>query len=82
MDGLELGWRQGVRRSKNAAEISHEDFLWLAMASDISNFGPEDHPTSERNFNVEAGGILVKSVANGAEEIEKLIGIIHSTAAP
>uniref|UniRef100_A0A0C9RIQ3 Phospholipase B-like n=1 Tax=Fopius arisanus TaxID=64838 RepID=A0A0C9RIQ3_9HYME len=80
--GLEQGWRQAVKRSKNSAEIPHEDFLWLAMASDIPNFGSENHPTSERNFNVEAGGILVKSVPKDDNNHEALIGIIHSTAAP
>ncbi|XP_015110213.1 putative phospholipase B-like lamina ancestor [Diachasma alloeum] len=82
LEGLEQGWRQAVKRSKNSAELAQEDFLWLAMASDISNFGSEDHPTSERNFNVEAGGILVKSVPTEDGNLRGLIGIIHSTAAP
>ncbi|XP_063974272.1 putative phospholipase B-like lamina ancestor [Diachasmimorpha longicaudata] len=80
--GLEQGWRQAAKRSKNSAVLTQEDFLWLTMASDIPNFGSEYQPTSERNLNLEAGGILVKSVLTEEDDPRSLIGIIHSTAAP
>ncbi|XP_017887359.1 putative phospholipase B-like lamina ancestor [Ceratina calcarata] len=38
LDGLEAGWKFAVRRSRVSVSLEHEDFLWLALASDLPGF--------------------------------------------
>ncbi|PNF23940.1 hypothetical protein B7P43_G10043 [Cryptotermes secundus] len=35
LDGLETGWRHGVKRSRQDIDISHLDFLWMNIVSDL-----------------------------------------------
>ncbi|XP_021942139.1 putative phospholipase B-like lamina ancestor isoform X2 [Zootermopsis nevadensis] len=37
LDGLETGWRHGVKRSRHEIDISHLDFLWMNMVSDLAD---------------------------------------------
>nr|CAD7427451.1 unnamed protein product [Timema monikensis] len=43
LDGLEIGWRQGVKRSRQDIDIPHEDFLWMNAVTDVADL--------ERKFN-------------------------------
>jgi len=36
LDGLETGWRHGVKRSRLEIDIPHHDFLWMNMVSDLA----------------------------------------------
>lgn len=78
LDGLAEGWRFAVQRSRQDAEIEPEDFLWLAMASDLlelerANNGSDHHIDSE-------GMIVLKAIVG--EHLEPLIALNHNTAAP
>nr|CAD7266765.1 unnamed protein product [Timema shepardi] len=37
LDGLEIGWRQGVKRSRQEIDIPHEDFLWMNAVTDVAD---------------------------------------------
>ena len=78
LDGLAEGWRFAVQRSRQDAEIDPEDFLWLAMASDLpdlerANNGSDHHVAS-------VGMIVLKAIAR--EQLQPLIALAHNTAAP
>ncbi|XP_046834493.1 putative phospholipase B-like lamina ancestor [Vespa crabro] len=80
LDGLEDGWRFAVRRSRQSAELQSEDFLWLAMASDLSDI---DSTIINNGSNIsigEKGMIFLKAL--NRENKEPLIAIGHNTAAP
>lgn len=80
LDGLEDGWRFAVRRSRQSAELQSEDFLWLAMATDLSDV---DSTIIDNGSNVsigEKGMIFLKAL--NRENMEPLIAIGHNTAAP
>ncbi|KAK2581862.1 hypothetical protein KPH14_002325 [Odynerus spinipes] len=78
LDGLEAGWRFAVRRSRQSAEIQSEDFLWLAMASDLpdvdSVINGSSVPIGEKSM------IFLKALPR--EDMEPLLAIGHNTAAP
>ncbi|CAK9823095.1 Putative phospholipase B-like lamina ancestor [Anthophora retusa] len=75
LDGLEAGWKFAVRRSRVSVSLESEDFLWLALASDLSGL--------QEVFNISApemsSMIYLKSLPR--ENSEPLIGIGHNTAA-
>ncbi|XP_069702863.1 putative phospholipase B-like lamina ancestor isoform X1 [Periplaneta americana] len=48
LDGLETGWRYGVKRSRQDIEISELDFLWMNMVSDLADM--------ERQFSTPING--------------------------
>ncbi|KAI4495679.1 hypothetical protein M0802_008514 [Mischocyttarus mexicanus] len=79
LDGLEVGWRFAVRRSRQSAEIQTEDFLWLAMASDLS-YNDLTLINGSNTSIGEKGMIFLKALAR--ENKEPLIAIGHNTAAP
>ena len=67
-----------MQRSRQDAEIDPEDFLWLAMASDLTelelaNNGSDHHIDSE--------GMMVLKAIN-RDHLEPLIVLAHNTAAP
>lgn len=72
------GWRFAVERSRQDVEIDNEDFVWLAMASDLpdlerANNGTDHHIISD-------GMIFLKSIPR--EDREPLLVLAHNTAAP
>ncbi|XP_043253758.1 putative phospholipase B-like lamina ancestor [Colletes gigas] len=75
LDGLEAGWKFAVRRSRAPVSMESEDFLWLALASDIPGF--------QQVFNVSdipmSSMIYFKSLPR--DNSEPLIAIGHNTAA-
>ncbi|XP_034941811.1 putative phospholipase B-like lamina ancestor isoform X2 [Chelonus insularis] len=74
LEGLEEGWRFAVRRSRKSFDIPKADFLWLAMASDLPNFGV-DHDDIK-------GKIFLKNVTNEDTDAESFFAIVHNTVAP
>ncbi|XP_015597261.1 putative phospholipase B-like lamina ancestor [Cephus cinctus] len=78
LDGMEAGWKFAVRRSRQSVEIESEDFLWLAMASDL--------PDLERALNGSdfkdnyRGMTFLKSLPR--EHLGPLIAVAQNTAAP
>ncbi|KAL6258786.1 hypothetical protein P5V15_010734 [Pogonomyrmex californicus] len=78
LDGLEAGWKFAVRRSRQTVEMSHEDFLWLAMATDLRNF--------EKLYNYESYRGYIESMISlkklPREGLDPIIAIGHTTAAP
>ena len=76
LDGLEAGWKHAVRRSRKSVSLESDDFLWLALASDM--------PAFQRVFNISdvptSSIIYVKSLPR--DNLEPLIAIGHNTAAP
>ncbi|KZC13268.1 PREDICTED: putative phospholipase B-like lamina ancestor [Dufourea novaeangliae] len=74
LDGLEAGWKFAVRRSRVSVSLESDDFLWLALASDIPGF--------QRVFNISdvplSSMIYFKSLLK--ENSEPLIAIGHNTA--
>ncbi|OXU28719.1 hypothetical protein TSAR_012956 [Trichomalopsis sarcophagae] len=78
LDGLAEGWRFAVQRSRQDVNIDPEDFLWLAMASDLpdlerANNGSDHHIASD-------GMIVLKAIER--EHFEPLMALAHNTAAP
>ncbi|XP_053986951.1 putative phospholipase B-like lamina ancestor isoform X1 [Hylaeus volcanicus] len=76
LDGLEAGWKFAVRRSRVSVSMESEDFLWLALASDVPGF--------QQVFNISdipmSSMIYFKSLPR--DDSEPLIAIGHNTAAP
>lgn len=76
LDGLEAGWKFAVRRSRVSVSLESEDFLWLALASDLPGF--------QQVFNISdppmSSTIFFKSLPR--ENSEPLIAIGHQTTAP
>lgn len=74
LDGLEAGWKFAVRRSRVSVSLESDDFLWLALASDIPGF--------QRLFNLSdvplSSMILLKSLPR--DDSEPLIAVGHNTA--
>ncbi|XP_076290087.1 phospholipase B domain containing lamina ancestor [Lasioglossum baleicum] len=74
LDGLEAGWKFAVRRSRVSVSLESDDFLWLALASDIPGF--------QRLFNLSdiplSSIILLKSLPR--DDSEPLIAVGHNTA--
>lgn len=78
LDGLEAGWRFAVRRSRQSAELQSEDFLWLAMASDLPDL---DSTINGSNLSIgEKGMIYLKALSR--KNMEPLLAIGHNTGAP
>ncbi|KAH0561778.1 hypothetical protein KQX54_019400 [Cotesia glomerata] len=75
LDGLKEGWNYELTRNQQEVEIPDEDFIWLAMVSDLSNFGLDDPQHAG------IGGILLKNLTNQSD-VEPLIALVHNTAAP
>ncbi|CAG5089411.1 Similar to lama: Putative phospholipase B-like lamina ancestor (Drosophila melanogaster) [Cotesia congregata] len=75
LDGLKEGWNYELTRNQQEVEIPDEDFIWLAMVSDLSNFGLDDPQHAG------IGGILLKNLTKQAD-VEPLIALVHNTAAP
>lgn len=75
LDGLEAGWKFAVRRSRVSASLESEDFLWLALASDLCGF--------QQIFNISdslvSSMIYFKSLPR--ENSGPLIAISHHTSA-
>lgn len=76
LEGLEAGWKFAVRRSRKSVSLESEDFLWLALASDLPGF--------QQVFNISnslmSSTIHFKSFPR--DNSESLIAIGHQTAAP
>ncbi|XP_076756178.1 phospholipase B domain containing lamina ancestor [Xylocopa sonorina] len=76
LDGLEAGWKFAVRRSRVSVSLESEDFLWLALASDIPGF--------QQLFNISeplmSSMIYLKSLPR--DKLEPLVTIGHNTVAP
>ncbi|XP_076232614.1 phospholipase B domain containing lamina ancestor [Calliopsis andreniformis] len=76
LDGLEAGWKFAVRRSRVSVSLESDDFLWLALASDIPGFQRvldiADIPINSM--------IYFKSIPRAS--MEPLVAIGHNTAAP
>nr|XP_031844295.1 putative phospholipase B-like lamina ancestor isoform X2 [Nomia melanderi] len=74
LDGLEAGWKFAVRRSRVSVSLESEDFLWLALASDVPGF--------QRAFNISdvplSSMIYLKSLPR--DNSEPLIAVGHNTA--
>jgi len=62
LEGLEFGWRKGVKRSRSGYEIPFEDFLLLNAMSDI------------RDLKIYYDNFIVKSAVEQANDSEHLIG--------
>lgn len=78
LDGLEAGWRFAVRRSRQSADLQSEDFLWLAMASDLPDV---DSVINGSHVPIgDKGMIFLKALPR--ENMEPLLAIGHNTAAP
>lgn len=80
LNGLEDGWRYTVMKSRKNVNIAHADFIWLALAGDMFNFGTND--TSTRDFTADIGGILIKYLSLDNPDVEPALAIFHHTAAP
>ncbi|XP_012275336.1 putative phospholipase B-like lamina ancestor [Orussus abietinus] len=78
LDGIEAGWRFAVRRSRRSVDIDSEDFLWLAMASDLPDFAQSYN--SSDGLSGSHGMIFLKALPR--ENLQPLIAIAHNTAAP
>lgn len=76
---MEAGWRFAVRRSRQSAELQSEDFLWLAMASDLSDV--DSTIINGSNISIGEKGMIFLKALN-RENKEPLIAIGHNTAAP
>ncbi|KAJ8681303.1 hypothetical protein QAD02_017090 [Eretmocerus hayati] len=79
LDGLAEGWRFAVDRSRQDAFIEPEDFLWLAMASDVPDleraiYGSDHHIATD-------GMIVLKSIFR-PDMSAPLLALAHNTAAP
>lgn len=70
LDGLEAGWRCAVFRSRKNVDIPTEDFIWLAMATDLPSF--------QRGNN--GGAIFLKNITGDMTESQ--LAILHNTVAP
>ncbi|XP_033321622.2 phospholipase B domain containing lamina ancestor [Megalopta genalis] len=74
LDGLEAGWKFAVRRSRVSVSLDSDDFLWLALASDMPGF--------QRLYNISnlplSSMIYLKSLPR--DKSEPLIAIGHNTA--
>lgn len=92
---MEVGWRFAVRRSRRSVEIDTEDFLWLAMASNIPEqfVTPEtsafaasplsnDSPEIPAASKINSGVIFFKSLDRSAEGLDPLIVVAQNTVAP
>ncbi|KAG8036060.1 hypothetical protein G9C98_004639 [Cotesia typhae] len=75
LDGLKEGWNYELTRNQQEVEIPDEDFIWLAMVSDLSNFGLDDPQHAG------IGGILLKNLTKQSD-VKPLIALVHNTAAP
>lgn len=82
LDGLAEGWRFAVLRSRQNAKIDPEDFLWLAMASDLpdlerANNGTDHHISSD-------GMIVLKAIDRLRRGVmmDPLLVLAHNTGAP
>lgn len=75
LDGLEAGWRFAVRRSRQTVEMDTEHFLWLAMVFDLADLELAPNVTDYTK-----GMICLKNFPRN--ELEPLIAIGHTTAAP
>ncbi|XP_043274296.1 putative phospholipase B-like lamina ancestor [Venturia canescens] len=92
LDGMEAGWLFAVRRSRRPVHIEPEDFLWLAMASEIPNelfTIPSNNKSSglseEREMSSSAsnnGVIFVKSLDRSINGLDPLITFAQNTVAP
>ncbi|EZA56893.1 Putative phospholipase B-like lamina ancestor [Ooceraea biroi] len=80
MDGLEAGWRFAVHRSRQTVEMDSEQFLWLAMASDLPDLKQILEDTEDSQQDYSKGMIFLKSLAR--KGLDPLIAIGHATAAP
>lgn len=78
LDGMEAGWRFAVRRSRQSVEIEPEDFLWLAMASDLPFV---EHPINESEINAALSGSAFVRLFNKSNG-DPVITLAHNTAAP
>lgn len=74
LDGLEAGWKFAVRRSRVSVSLESDDFLWLALASDV--------PAFQRVLNISDipinSFIYFKSLPR--DHSEPLVAIGHNTA--
>lgn len=78
LDGLKEGWRFAVERSRQDVQIDDDDFLWMAISSDLpdlerANNGTDHHVSSD-------GMIFLKALPR--EDLEPLLVLAHNTAAP
>lgn len=75
LDGMEAGWKFAVRRSRVSVSLESEDFLWLALGSDLSGL--------QHAFNISgppmSSTIFFKSLPR--DHLEPLIAVGHNTAA-
>ncbi|XP_051154546.1 putative phospholipase B-like lamina ancestor [Leptopilina boulardi] len=76
--GLEAGWKLAVNKIHQSVEIETEDFLWMAMASDLPDL-ERAHNGSE-NLAGSYGMIFLKALQR--EHFEPLIALVHNTGAP
>ncbi|XP_050577965.1 putative phospholipase B-like lamina ancestor [Bombus affinis] len=76
LDGLEAGWKFAVRRSRVSVSLESDDFLWLALTSDLSGF--------QQVFNISnsvvSSMITFKFLAR--DNSEPLVAINQHTSAP
>ncbi|XP_066588307.1 putative phospholipase B-like lamina ancestor [Prorops nasuta] len=79
LDGLEAGFKFAVRRSRQQnVQMQSDDFLWLAMADDLTDFNDDFNMTDAQ---IQAKGmIFVKALAR--ENLQPLMVFAHNTAAP
>ncbi|XP_046619516.1 putative phospholipase B-like lamina ancestor isoform X1 [Neodiprion virginianus] len=76
--GMEAGWKFAVRRSRKTVEIPSEDFLWLAMASDLPYLEDTDNKSK---VNADLAGMAFLKLFNKTNG-EPQITLAHNTAAP
>ncbi|XP_063216558.1 putative phospholipase B-like lamina ancestor [Bacillus rossius redtenbacheri] len=65
LDGLEVGWREGVERSRQSIELPHDDFLWMNAMSDVLDLerklgGSEKTSEPDRSVPAAFSSALVK----------------------
>lgn len=80
LDGLAEGWRFSVQRRGQDVEIEPEDFLWLAMASDLPDLERANNGSGHHHISSD-GMMLLKSIER-SNNMQPLIGLAHNSAAP
>ncbi|XP_012255010.2 putative phospholipase B-like lamina ancestor [Athalia rosae] len=78
LDGMEAGWRFAVRRSRRSVEIEPEDFLWLAMASDVPWL---NNATRDYEMRAASAGMTFLKFLNKPNG-DPFLTLAHNTAAP
>ncbi|XP_046987012.1 putative phospholipase B-like lamina ancestor isoform X1 [Schistocerca americana] len=71
LDGLEVGWRQGVERSRLELDIPHLDFIWMNAVTDIIDLERRHSSTLEPSLGLftaaNFSSILVKHLHDTQE---------------